>query len=90
MLPVRMPKWRRMNREIEGATVSAFVYLRRQWHNDGTEGGGQRHGELVAWRDGSWGVRMGRGVRMAMVEVGVRWHFSTANNRRDGGRGIWP
>ena len=33
---------------------------------------------------------MGHGVRMAMVEVGVWWHFSTANDRRDGGRGIRP
>ena len=33
---------------------------------------------------------MGLGARMSMVEVGVRWHVSTTNNLRDGGRGIRP
>ena len=28
------------------------------------------------------------GMRMAMVEVGVRWHLSIANDLRDGGGGF--
>ena len=46
------------------------------------QAGGVARRELVV------GMRLG--VRMTMVEVGVRWHFSTANDRRDGGRGIPP
>ena len=61
MLPVRMPKWRRMNRKIEGATVSAFLFaaaMAQRWDRGGRSAsrraGGVARRELGGG-DEAWG-----------------------------------
>ena len=50
-------------------------------HNTGTEGGGQYKGEPVVDEDGSWGECIVLEVRMVMVQVGLMWHLSTADDQ---------